>query len=91
MERISAFDKSTLADSHGRRQDAHGRNGGTALHKLGRRPQKRPTGEHDMLQPVGQGINTQSILADGPVLLTLVIIDLAPRPAVTKEVSTMPW
>ena len=63
---------------------------GQQLHKLGRRPRNRPTGEHDMLQPVGQGINTQSILADGPVLLTLVIIDLAPRPAVTKEVSTMP-
>jgi hypothetical protein len=26
---------------------------------------KKPTGEHEMLQPVGQGINTQGILADG--------------------------
>ena len=26
---------------------------------------KKPTGEHEMLQPVGQGINTQSILAAG--------------------------
>ena len=62
MERISAFDKTTLADSHGRRQHAHGRNGGTALHKLGRRPQKRPTGEHDMLQPVDGALTTQSVL-----------------------------
>ena len=59
MERISAFDKPTLADSHGRRQDAHGRNGGPALHKLGRRPQKRPTGEHHMLQPVDGALTSQ--------------------------------
>ena len=32
------------------------------LHKLGRRPQKRPTGEHDMLQPVDGALTTQSIL-----------------------------
>ena len=32
-----------------------------------------------MLQPVGKDINTQSILADGPFLLTLVIIDVAPK------------
>ena len=39
--------------------------GDRQLRKLGRRSYTRPTGEHDMLQPVGQGINTQSILAAG--------------------------
>ena len=82
MERISAFDRSTLADSHGRRQDAHGRNGGTTLHKLGRRPQKKPTGEHDMLQPVGQGINTQSILAAGCCIVSGMACDNVYRASV---------
>ena len=59
MERISAFDKSTLADSHNRRHDAHVSTVAQQLHKLGRRPRNRPTDEHDMLQPVDGALTSQ--------------------------------
>ena len=63
MEMICAFDWSST-DIHlavgmevVRRHDAHVSTVAQQLHKLGRRPQKKPTGEHHMLQPVDKGIN----------------------------------